>query len=144
MNNPIPPTPSPTTKLPAAEWVKFFERGDVLTKELADVKSARAKAIKIGQFLSSCLGREVGVEAGGRAGRARLRVEEGRANKKLYSFEIVWDAAPELAGDPAVASLPPTRTGTSITKRETCPSPSSMPTPAGRAPSLPGGNDEQW
>ncbi len=81
--------------LPPAMWLPFFGHAKLLTKELAETSSARAKAIKVGLFLSPNVGRVVPILANERSGRAVLRAMEGRSNSKLYGFEIVWDEAAE-------------------------------------------------
>lgn len=92
-----------------AEWEKLFQDANVRVEELTASKSARAKAVKIGQFLSPLVGRGVPIQVKGRTGQAVLRVQEGRAKEKRYFFEVVWEApateepAPSGAGKPSGA-----------------------------------------
>src|SRR5262249_50831642 len=72
---------------PAADWAKYFEAAKVRVEELNACKSARARAIWIGKYLSPLVDREVAVEVKGRTGHAVLQVEEGRSNEKRYIFE---------------------------------------------------------
>jgi hypothetical protein len=76
---------------PAKDWEKIFLAADVRVEELNACKSAHAKAIWIGKYLSPLVGKEVAIAVKGRTGRAVLRVEPGRAKEKLYYFEIAWD-----------------------------------------------------
>ena len=64
----------------------------------------RARAIKIGQFLSPLVGREVPIQAGGKTGKAVLRVEPGRSKERRYYAVVTWDEekqeAPDGEGEP--------------------------------------------
>ena len=82
-------------KQPAADWLPHFERAGILQDELLACKSERSKAIKLGQFLSPKVGREVPVQVGGRTGKAVLRVEQDRAKTKRYFIEVTWDGKPQ-------------------------------------------------
>jgi hypothetical protein len=73
------------------DWEKFFLQANVRVEALAECKSERSKAVKMGQFLSPMVGREVPIQVKGRSGRAVLRTEEGRSKVKLYFFEVHWD-----------------------------------------------------
>lgn len=87
-------------KLPASEWLPYFEEAKVLAEELEKCKSERARAIKLGQFLGPMLGREVPVQVGDRTGKAVLRVEEKKhAKAKEYFFEVAWDFEPPRCKD---------------------------------------------
>ena len=77
--------------LPAAEFEDIFRKAGVLVPALDAAKSAKAKATRIGKFLSLNVGREVPIEVDGRTGKAKLCLTIGRAKKKLYHFEIRWD-----------------------------------------------------
>lgn len=79
-------------KLPAADWLPFFAKADILTQALTETHSAKAKTIKIGQFLSPNVNRPVPIQVNGRSGHATLRVKKGTAKSKRYFFEITWDA----------------------------------------------------
>jgi hypothetical protein len=77
-------------KLPAKDWLPFFEEAGILIEELNECKSGHSKAIKLGQFLSPKVGREVTVQVGDRIGKAILCVEQDRANTKLYYLQVIW------------------------------------------------------
>src|SRR5947209_13300764 len=77
--------------LPPKDWEKFFREANVRAEALAECKSERSKAVKMGQFLSPHVGREVPIQVKGRSGRAVLRAEEGRSKEKRYYFEVIWD-----------------------------------------------------
>lgn len=78
---------------PANAWETVFRSADVLTDELANAKSQRGKATRIGSFLGQHQGRDVPIEQDGNSGTAQLRIISGRARQKLYFFEIRGDAA---------------------------------------------------
>ena len=83
----------PNKKLPAADWLPFFIKADVLTKALAETHSAKGKTIKIGQFLTPNVNQTVPVQVKGRSGKATLRVEmKGHGKEKRYFFEVEWDS----------------------------------------------------
>jgi hypothetical protein len=81
-------------KLLAAGWESFFRKAGVRVEDLNASKSNRTRAIKIGQFLSPHVNREVPVQVKGRTGKAVLRAEEGRAKEKRYFFVVTWDDEP--------------------------------------------------
>jgi hypothetical protein len=81
-------------KLPAGKWLSFFEKAGILTDQLAECKSEHRKAIRLGQFLSPMVGREVRMQVGERTGKAVLQVEQDRGNTKSYFFKVTWDNAP--------------------------------------------------
>jgi len=87
-----------TQKFTAAEMLRFF--AGPRAEELQACQSTRARAIKVGQFLAPKVGREVPVEVDGRAGKAVLRVEEGRAKERRYYFEFSWDGDEKRQGRP--------------------------------------------
>src|SRR5437763_3254763 len=78
--------------LPPKDWEKFFREANVRAEALAECKSERSKSVKMGQFLSPHVGREVPIQVKGLTGRAVLRVEKGRSKEKRYFFEVHWDA----------------------------------------------------
>jgi hypothetical protein len=82
---------SKTQKLTSKGWEKYFKSANVLVQELDACKSNRAKAIKIGHFLSRNVDRAVTIEVDGRTGRAILRVKAGRSKEKYYYFDVIWD-----------------------------------------------------
>jgi hypothetical protein len=90
----------------------LFIKAGVRADELTDTKSSQAKAIKIGQFFTPLVGREVVIQVKGRTGKAVLRVEKGRANEKRYYFDISWQAA-----DGATAKARPSSKATNPTHR---------------------------
>jgi hypothetical protein len=98
-------------KLMAKDWEMYFRKAAVRVEELDVAKGNRARAIRIGNFLSPNVGREVPIEAKGRTGRAVLRLEEGRSKQKLYFFEVTWDDAV-----PAPASMEGSTTSTTKSK----------------------------
>lgn len=74
----------------AGEWEQLFVQAGVRVEELTNSKSSRAKAVKIGQFFSPLVARQVPIEVQGRPGTATLRMVSGRGNEKRYYFEIRW------------------------------------------------------
>ena len=78
--------------LPAGEFEKIFLKAYVLTDALSNAKSAKSKATKIGNFLTSKVGREVPINVNGRTGKATLCMRQGRARQKVYFFEVLWDS----------------------------------------------------
>ena len=88
-------------KLPATDWLPYFKEAGIRVDELDQCKSEHSKAIKLGQFLSPKVGREVPVQVGGRTGRAVLRVEQDRAKTKLYYLEVRWDSPDPRNGEAA-------------------------------------------
>ncbi|MBA4192401.1 MAG: hypothetical protein C0467_30910 [Planctomycetaceae bacterium] len=130
-------------KLPAADWLPFFVKADILAKALTGAHSMKAKTIKIGQFLSPNVNRTVPIQVRGRSGHATLRVKLGKAKSKLYFFEVTWDSPettekkPKKASavkGPTVAKAPPSKAAS--TKPQT----STKPAAKGLKP----GNDEVW
>ncbi len=81
-------------KLPAKDWLPFFEAAGILSEELEACKSERSRAIKLGQFLSTKVGREVPIQVGDRTGKATLESDMDRANTKVYYLRVVWDTPP--------------------------------------------------
>jgi hypothetical protein len=81
----------PLRTLVATGWEPHLRKAEVLVEELSGCKSERARAIRIGQFLSPKVDREVAIQVRGRTGRATLRLEKRRANEKAYFFEVLWD-----------------------------------------------------
>jgi hypothetical protein len=79
-------------KLACEDWEPYFRRAKVRVEDLDACKSNRAKAIKIGRFLSPNVNRPVPIECAGRRGKAVLRMEERRAKGKYYFFEVIWEA----------------------------------------------------
>lgn len=77
--------------LPPKDWEPFFQKAGVRVEELIACKSSRSKAIKIGLFFSTLVGREVPIQVMERTGTAVLRIETGRAKEKRYYFEVRWD-----------------------------------------------------
>jgi len=149
---PNTPTAQVATKLSATEWLKYFERSAVLAKELAETQSALGKAIKIGQFLSTCVDREVCIQVGGKTGRACLRFEAGRANAKRYYVEVVWDdtAPPEPTGrvakTPSSDAAKPRRKKSKTVERPNSEEQNAAGNANGKKakPRQPGGNTEAW
>lgn len=88
----------PDNKKTAKDWEPYFRKANVRVEDLDASKSSRSKTIKIGQFLSPNVGREVPIQVGDRSGKAVLRVEEGHAKEKRYFFEIMWDADVGIPG----------------------------------------------
>jgi hypothetical protein len=82
-------------KLPAKDWLPFFEEAKILTDALNECKSEHGKAILLGKFLSPMVGREVRVLVGNRTGKTVLRVAEDRSKAKSYFFEVTWDKQPK-------------------------------------------------
>jgi hypothetical protein len=80
------------SQLAPHQWEKYFRAAHVRVEELEACKSSRAKAIKIGQLLAPNVGREIPIEVDGRAGKAVLRVQEGRSKERRYFFEVFWDS----------------------------------------------------
>ena len=140
------PTKS-TDKLPATDWLPFFARADILTQALAETHSAKAKTIKIGQFLSPNVNRPVPIQVDGRSGLATLRVESKKhAKSKRYFFEITWDE-PETSKKKAKTNKTtkpnkvPVKTQPAPSKAASTKVPSSKkPVPKVSKP----GNDEKW
>jgi hypothetical protein len=138
-------------KLAAREWGRYFREANVRVGELDSCRSSRARAIRIGQFLTPNVGREVPVEVNGRAGRAVLRVEEGRAKVKRYFFEVTWDDAAAAGAAPpeeARAEEPQARPP-GAGQNGQAPAPSSAPPKeaageGGRPGGPGGGNAEDW
>jgi hypothetical protein len=127
----------PDRALPAAKWVPILDAAGLTPQALADAKTPHAKAIKLGQWLSAKVGREMPVCVGGRNGKAVLRVIGARANEKRYYVEITWDRAqkPDLPKAPDG--------GTSRPKKEKLSGKHKVVTkPAGKRKT--GGNDEEW
>lgn len=76
--------------LPAREWESFFVAAKVLIEKLNDARSSHSKTVIMGQFLSPLVDSEVPIQVGGRTGKAKLCVAEGRAKEKRYYFEVWW------------------------------------------------------
>jgi hypothetical protein len=87
------------------DWETYFRDADVRVEELDACKSKRGRAIKIGQFLSPLVGREVLIEVKGRTGRAVLRVESHRSKAKRYFFEVTFDTADEQEAEHTIEPL---------------------------------------
>jgi len=85
--------PQPERGLPAAKWIPVFDVAGVVPPSFVDAKTPHAKTIKVGQWLSSKVGRELPISVNGRTGKAVLRVIGARANEKRYYFEITWATA---------------------------------------------------
>ena len=85
--------------LTASEFEPVFRQAGVLRHELEQTENNKARAKKIGAFLSQHVGQEVAIEVDGRHGTATLRVREGRSRKTLYWFQVRWqdEAADEAA-----------------------------------------------
>ena len=94
-------TPKPERALPAAKWVPILEAAGLALSVLGDAKTPHARAIKLGQWLSAKVGREMPVCVGGRNGKAVLRVIGARANEKRYYFEVILESAPQPEPAPA-------------------------------------------
>jgi hypothetical protein len=75
----------------AAAWEKYLRQAKIRLAELDSCKSARAKAIRIGQFFGPLVDQVVPIEVGGRTGKARLKMVKGRGNERRYGFIIHWD-----------------------------------------------------
>ena len=90
--------------LPAGEFEKIFREAGVLTDTLSNAKSAQSKATQMGRFLAANVGREVSVNVKGRTGKAKLCMTSGRANKKLYYFEVRLDEPAAAAGSTPAAT----------------------------------------
>jgi hypothetical protein len=75
----------------AGDWVDLFVGAGVRADELIGPGGTRSKSIKIGQFFTPLVGREVPIEVKGRRGTAVLRAEMGRAKEKRYYFEVRWE-----------------------------------------------------
>jgi hypothetical protein len=143
-------------KLSPKDWEPYFRKAKVRVKDLDDCMSNKAKTIKIGHFLSPNVNREVPVEVQGRAGKAVLRVEEGRAKGKRYFFEVTWDdgavAAPASSvKHPAAKNVQKTTEKKSAVKAKkakgTEPAPNLKTKPRGKgklARGQAGGNVEDW
>ncbi len=81
---------------PASNWRRYFTGVSKLNSSLSEAPSEHAKSIKIGKFLSGCLGRPVPIQVHGRTGVATLRSEiRPSGNTKAYFFEVDWNA-PEV------------------------------------------------
>ncbi len=134
-------------KLPAADWLPFFVEADVLTQALTETHSAKAKTIKIGQFLSPNVGRTVPIQVNGRSGHATLRVESQKhAKSKRYYFEITWDA-PEPSGKKLNANKK-AKAGKKPTEPQPTSSKAALPKVPSTKKSVSGGskpgNHEEW
>lgn len=103
---------SPQHGRPAGDWGDVFLKAGVRTEELARSMSSRATAIRIGQFFAPLVGREVPIQVNGRAAKAVLRVQNGRANEKRYYFQVSWDI---MTGSLQQAAVAPT---TKITREK--------------------------
>jgi len=75
---------------PAAGWISIFERAGILGEQLRN-GSNHSRAIRIGNFFGPLIDREVPILVQGRAGRATLRVHQGRARSKCFWFEIAFN-----------------------------------------------------
>ena len=128
----------PDRALPAAKWVPILDAAGLTPQALADAKTPHARAIKLGQWLSAKVGREMPVCVGGRNGKAVLRAIGARANEKRYYVEITWDRAQEPVPPKALKG------GVSKPKKkeESSGKHKAVTKPAGKHKS--GGNDEKW
>jgi hypothetical protein len=72
---------------PAAGWISIFEQAGILREQLRN-GSNHSRAIRIGNFFGPLIDREVPILVQGRAGRATLRVQAGRARSKRFWLEI--------------------------------------------------------
>src|SRR5262249_18526216 len=80
--------------LKPGDWESYCVQAGILNSEgdTSARQSAHARSVRIGNFLSRFVDREVPVAVKGRTGKATLRVHKGRARAKLYYFEVRWDA----------------------------------------------------
>jgi hypothetical protein len=121
----------------------------VEVERLDAAKSAQARATIIGNFLARMVGREVSIEVDGRTGQATLRKAQGRSNKQLYYFEVVFDDGPNEPDDRS--GDPPQPTGGKATGNRSRQEPAqqrdvgSRDNPIDRSPGLvPARNGEAW
>ena len=105
-----------------------------------DAKTPHTRAIKLGQWLSAKVGREIPVCVGGRNGNAVLRVIKGRSRETKYYVEVTWARAqkPQPPSPKKVAGVPPKK---KETQKET---PKTATKPAGTRKPTTSGNDEEW
>jgi hypothetical protein len=133
---------------PVPDWERFFHKAGVRTEELGGCKGRRAKSIRIGQFLSPLVGREVPIEVRGRTGRAVLRSVPGRSRTKRYVFEIVWDEPPSAeAAEPSAGVVAELERPTVRVGAVPADSPSGPPGAVSGGPRRdpgPHGNAEDW
>jgi len=131
-------TPHPDRALPAAKWLPILDAAGLTPQSLADAKTPHARAIKLGQWLSAKVGRELRVCIRGRNGKAVLRVIGARANEKRYYVEITWDRAQKPAPPKALKGSvsKPKKKEKSSGKHK------AVTKPAGKHKS--GGNEEEW
>jgi hypothetical protein len=122
-----------------AQWVKFFQRAGILGDALARATTDKARAIVVGKYLSARVGRTIPVCVVGRAGKATLRVIDGRAREKRYWIEVVWDAG---AGDGAKTHKP--KPGGTVEATHSLNTAVTPPSPRKLVPCVEGGNDEEW
>lgn len=116
----------------------ILDAAGLTPQALADAKTPHAKAIKLGQWLSAKVGREMPVCVGGRNGKAVLRVIGARANEKRYYLEITWDRAQK----PDLPEVPDGGTSKPKKKEKTSGKHKTTTKPAGNRKT--GGNDEEW
>ncbi len=128
----------PDRALPAAKWVPILDAAGLTPQALADAKTPHARAIKLGQWLSAKVGREMPVCVGGRSGKAVLRVIGARANEKRYYVEITWDRAQKLD----LPEAPEGGTPKSKKKEKQSGKHKAVTKPVGKRNS--GGNGEEW
>lgn len=136
--------------IPAADWLQHFKAADVEQEALKEAKSQQAKATKAGNFLSRLVDREVPIEVDGRTGKATLRMEKGRANKKHYWFDVCWDEPEGPAGDKRPPAAGRRKPGTdhrqqAVGSQQRASGRNDLHhKPARKVTSPPGGNREVW
>jgi hypothetical protein len=85
---------------PAKEWATVCVEAEVGAEQLLK-RTGRSRDTWVGQFLATRAGRSVSVSTADGTSRATLRARSGRANKKLYYFELDSEPAPEPASGAA-------------------------------------------
>ena len=91
------PGENPGRKLTPTDWAPYFRSANVLTEDMEGSKGTKARAIRIGQFLSPKVGRQVPIQVDKLEGKATLRSVTGRAKEKRYWLEVEWDDAAATA-----------------------------------------------
>jgi hypothetical protein len=134
--------PKPEQALPAAKWLPIIDAAGITPPGLADAKTQRARAIKVGQWLSAKVGREMPVSISGRDGKAVLRVFGARANEKRYYIEVTWNQAQasDLPTESKRRSESPKIKAKAKVKTKTKPTTEMK----GRTKPTTEGNDENW
>jgi len=132
--------PVPEPALPAMQWLPILDAAGLTPPTLGDAKTPHARAIKLGQWLSAKVGREIPVCFRDRNGKAVLRVIGVRANEKRYYFEITWDDPTPARGATAEPEKK-RKTGDEGKRKKPLPH---TPSQKGEHKRRDVGNDEEW